>query len=94
MTTVVTAFGTFTESELSVLKKGLREMSDVMTMQEAQRDTMKELITHLYEELKLPKKLIRKMAKTYHLRNYNEVVAEQEEFEALYEGIVTKSEDI
>nr|QMP83372.1 MAG: hypothetical protein [Caudoviricetes sp.] len=93
-TTIVSAFGTFTESELDTLKKGLREMSDVMTMQEAQRDTMKELINHLYEELKIPKKLIRKMATTYHKRNYSEVIAEQEEFEALYEGIVKKVEDL
>jgi hypothetical protein len=69
----------------------MKELSDVMTMQEAQRDTLKEIINSVHEELKIPKKIIRKMAKTYHKKNYNEVVAEQEEFELLYEGIVTEN---
>jgi hypothetical protein len=89
--TVASTFGTFTEEELRVLKTGMKELSDVMTMQEAQRDTLKEIINSVHEELKIPKKIIRKMAKTYHKKNYNEVVAEQEEFELLYEGIVTEN---
>lgn len=88
---VASTFGTFTDEELKVLKKGLSEISDVMTMREAQSDTLKEIVNHLYEELKIPKKLIKKMANTYHKRNYNEVVAEQEEFELLYEGIILEN---
>lgn len=89
--TVASTFGTFTDAELAILKKGLKELSDVMTMQEAQRDTLKEIINSVYDELKIPKKIIRKMAKTYHKSNYSEVVAEQEEFELLYEGIISEN---
>lgn len=87
--TVASTFGTFTDEELKRLRKGLSEISDVMTMKEAQNDTMKEIVDHLFEELKIPKSLIRKMAQTYHKRNFNEVVAEQEEFQLIYEGIVS-----
>lgn len=90
--TVVSTFGTFSEQELNTLKKGIKEMSDIFTMQEAQRDTLKETIDHIYSELKIPKRLIRKIAKTYHLRNYSEVVVENEEFALFYEG-VTENKD-
>lgn len=95
MTTVVSStFGTLTEEQLRILKNGMKEMSDVFTMQESQREVIKDILGNLHEELKIPKKLIRKMAKTYHKRNFEEVVAEQEEFELLYEGIVAKSKDV
>lgn len=91
--TVASTFGTFTDEELKILKNGMKELSDVMTMQEAQRDTLKEIINSVHEELKIPKKIIRKMAKTYHKKNFSEVVAEQEEFELLYEGIISENQN-
>lgn len=90
-TTVASTFGTFTEDELKKLRKGLSELSDVMTMKEAQNSTMKEIIAALNEELNIPKNLIKKLAVTYHKANYSEVVAEQEEFELLFEGIQSNS---
>jgi len=91
--TVVSAFGTFTNEELNILKKGIREYSDVLTMMESQKELMKDIIGNLYEELKIPKKLIRKMAVTYHKKNFSEVTAENEEFEALYEGVISQSQE-
>nr|QMP82910.1 MAG: hypothetical protein [Caudoviricetes sp.] len=92
-TTVVSAFGTFTDEQLNTLKKGMREFSDVMTMAESQKEVMKEILTTLHEELKIPKKLIRKMAVTYHRKNFSEVTAENEEFETLYEGVIAQSQE-
>lgn len=90
--TVVSNFGTFTDKELETLKKGVKELSDVYTMQEAQRETVKSIIDELYEELKLPKKLIRKISKTFHKQNFSEVVAENQEFELFVEGIVDQNQ--
>ena len=90
--TVVSNFGTFTDKELETLKKGVKELSDVYTMQEAQRETVKSIIDELYEELKLPKKLIRKIAKTFHKQNFSQVVAENQEFELFVEGIVDQNQ--
>jgi hypothetical protein len=89
--TVASTFGTFTQQELDVLKKGLKELSDVMSMMDSQREVLKDIINSVHDELKIPKKIIRKMGVTYHKKNYNEVVAEQEEFELLYEGIVQEN---
>nr|QMP83689.1 MAG: hypothetical protein [Caudoviricetes sp.] len=92
-TTVVSAFGTFTDEQLNTLKKGLREFSDVMSMMESQKEVMKDILGSLYDELKIPKKLIRKMAVTYHKKNFSEVTAENEEFEVLYEGVISQSQE-
>lgn len=90
--TVVSNFGTFTDKELETLKKGVKELSDVYTMQEAQRETAKSIIDELYEELKLPKKLIRKISKVFHKQNFSQVVAENQEFELFVEGIVDQNQ--
>ena len=89
--TVASTFGTFNNQELDTLKKGMKELSDVMTMMESQKEVLKDIINSVHDELKIPKKIIRKMAVTYHKKNYNEVLAEQEEFELLYEGIVSQN---
>lgn len=86
-------FGTFSSEELDKLKKGLRELSDVMTMMDSQKEVQKEIIKFLHEELKIPKSLIRKMAVTFHKQNYSEVISENQEFELLYEGIVSNEEN-
>jgi hypothetical protein len=86
--TVISSFGTFDEKQLETLKKGIKELSDVFDMQAAQRETAKEILDHLHDELKIPKKLIRKIAKTYYKRDYSQVVFEQEEFSLLFEGVV------
>lgn len=86
--TVVSTFGTFTDQELETLKKGVNELVDVMEMQSSQRAVAKDILDNLHEELKIPKKLIRMMAKTQFKRNYGEVIAEQEEFSLLFEGMV------
>jgi Transcriptional regulator DsbA len=89
--TVASTFGTFDEEQLKILKSGLKELSDVFTMQESQKEVVKEIVGNLNEELKIPKKIISKLARTYHKRNYSEVVAEQEEFELLFEGITEEN---
>ena len=56
MTTVVSStFGTLTEEQLRILKNGMKEMSDVFTMQESQREVIKDILDNLYEELKISK---------------------------------------
>lgn len=90
-TSIASTFGNFSEEELTKLKKGVREISDVMTMMDSQRDTLKSIIDELYDEIKIPKKIIRKVAKAYHKQNFSEQVVENEEFELFYEGITKTS---
>ncbi len=92
-TTVVSSFGTFTDEELNTLKNGLREYSDVLTMMDSQKEVAKDIINSLYDELKIPKKIIRKMGNVYHKKNFSEVTVENQEFELLYEGIISKTKE-
>jgi hypothetical protein len=89
--TVASTFGTFDEEQLKVLKSGLKELSDVFTMQESQKEVVKEIVSNLNEELNIPKKIISKLAKTYHKRNFESVSMENEEFELLYSGIIEEN---
>jgi hypothetical protein len=41
----------------------------------------------MQDEHEIPKKLSRKLAKVYHKRNYEEEVAEQSDFQTIYENV-------
>lgn len=65
----------------------LQEISNSLTRIEAERDLIKEILQRMQDECELPKKLSRKLAKTYHKRNYEEEVAEQADFQTVYENV-------
>ena len=67
----------------------LQEISNSLTRIEAERDLIKEILQKMQEEHEIPKKLSRKLAKVYHKRNYEEELAEQNDFVEVYE-IVAK----
>jgi Transcriptional regulator DsbA len=69
----------------------LVEISHSMTRIEAERDLIKSVLERLEDELEIPKKATRKLAKIYHKQNYTEVQAEQSELETLYETIVVNA---
>ena len=70
------------------IKKMLAEISGSMTRMEAERDLVRETIKDMSKQFNLPVKTLNRMAKIYHKQNYNQEVAEHEEFEELYETIV------
>jgi Transcriptional regulator DsbA len=65
----------------------LQEISNSLTRIEAERDLIKEILQKMQDECEIPKKLGRKLAKTYHKRNYEEEVAEQADFQTIYENV-------
>jgi hypothetical protein len=65
----------------------LQEISNSMTRIEAERDLIKEILQKMQDECEIPKKLSRKLARTYHKRNYEEEVAEQSDFQTIYENV-------
>lgn len=70
------------------IKKVLEEISNAMTRAEAERDFIKEAIDAAAEEHQIPKKTLRKVAKTFHKQNFTHEKADQEEFLELYESVV------
>ena len=75
------------------IKKLLAEISGSMTRMEAERDLIRETIKDMSKQFNLPVKTLNRMAKVYHKQNYNQEVAEHEEFEELYETIVQEKKD-
>lgn len=69
------------------IKKVLSEASICLTQIEAERDSIKEMISDLSDEFDIPKKTVRKMIKTYHKQNFGEEVAAEEEFQTIYEQV-------
>jgi hypothetical protein len=65
----------------------LQEISNSLTRIEAERDLIKEILQKMQDECELPKKLSRKLARVYHKRNYEEEVAEQSDFQTVYENV-------
>jgi len=87
MASITTLFGTFNDEELHALKSAIDEMIVVMERQDAQRLHMKDILDATFDTLKIPKKILRKMAKVQYKQSFQEDVAEQSEFESLFEGI-------
>jgi Transcriptional regulator DsbA len=65
----------------------LQEISNSLTRVEAERDLIKEILDRLQDECEIPKKLGRKLAKVYHKRNFEEEVAQQNDFVDMYEQV-------
>jgi hypothetical protein len=65
----------------------LKEMSNSYARIEAERDLVKEILEKMQDEFELPKKLSRKLARTYHKNNYAEEVAQQNDFSEAYETV-------
>ena len=59
-----------------------------MTRKEAEQDYIKEAISAAAEEHQIPKKILRKMASTYHKQNFSEEKGTSEEFLTLYEEVI------
>lgn len=69
------------------IKDAMQEASNSFIRIDAERDLVKNIIADLNDAYKIPKKTISKMIKVYHKNNFQEEVAEADEFETLYETI-------
>jgi hypothetical protein len=69
------------------LQKAVQEISNSMTRMEAERDLIREIVKDQSQNLQIPKKIISKIAKTYHKQNLAQEVADHEEFVEIYESV-------
>lgn len=70
------------------LQGAIREISASMTRTEAERDLIREITKEQSAELQIPKKIISKIAKTYHKQNLTQEIADHEDFVELYDKVV------
>ena len=78
------------ENKLKLLD-ALKEISASMARVEAERDLMKSLKNDVCDELELNRKVLNKLARTYHRGNYSEEVEMHKDFEELYETVTKKA---
>ena len=69
------------------IKKCMDELSASMARTEGERTFIKEAINNICEEYEMSKKTFRKLAKVYHKQNFSREVAENEEFQTMYEQL-------
>lgn len=74
--------------DLKKIKSTLKQISDIMTMTEAHRDSISAELKNLVETYDLPAKFVRKMARAYHTQTFKKEIEEMSEFEALYIQVV------
>ena len=87
MSAIQTLFGTYNDEQIQALKSAIDEMIVVMQKQDSLKVEMKDIVDATYDSLKLPKKILKKMARVQYKQSFQEEVAENKEFEVLYEGI-------
>jgi len=87
MTAVTTLYGSFDENQLKSIRDALSEISNEMSVNDSHKEAIKDVIDALYDNFKIPKKVLRRMAKTHHKQSFQEEVTEDNEFEALYIGM-------
>jgi hypothetical protein len=88
MATVQTLFGTFDDVQLKALKGVIEEINHATRQIEAYNSQIKDIVDAAHDTFKIPKKIIKRIAKVQHNQSMQEEVAEFKEFEALVEGII------
>lgn len=89
---VQTIFGQLDEAQVKTLQDGVKEMSVVMSKMDANKEQLKDILLSIFEETKVPKKIINKIARVYHKKKFVEETTEFNEFETLYGVVVSDKE--
>jgi hypothetical protein len=87
MAMVQTLFGTFDDVQLKALKGVIEEINHATRQIEAHNSQIKDIVDAAHDTFKIPKKIIKRIAKVQHNQSLQEEIAEFKEFEALFEGI-------
>lgn len=70
------------------LKTMLDSITHCMQRADDERSAKKDIVNEIHELFDIPKKQINKIAKTMHKRNYQDVIAEEQDFQELYSVII------
>ena len=84
---VNTLYGTFNENQLKDLKSNIEEIVICLSRIQAQNESIRDIVDLTYDQFKIPKKIVKKMARSKFKQNFQIEVAENSEFETLYESL-------
>jgi hypothetical protein len=76
-----------TPEQTKQLRGAIGEISASMTRTEAERDLIREIVKEQSAQLQIPKKIISKIAKTYHKQSLTQDIQEHEDFVELYDKV-------
>ena len=86
-TQVNTIFGDFKEDDLKIIRDAIQEISLHFQKIEVENLAIKDIVGSVYDQYKLPKKIVKRLAKVHHKNTFSQQVVEDKEFEALYIGV-------
>lgn len=86
-TQVNTIFGDFKEDDLKIIRDAIEEISLHYQKIETENQAIKDIVNSVYDQYKLPKKIVKRLAKVHHKNTFSQQVVEDKEFEALYIGV-------
>jgi hypothetical protein len=86
-TQVNTIFGDFKEEDLKIIREAIEEISLHYQKIETENQAIKDIVNSVYDQYKLPKKIVKRLAKVHHKNTFSQQVVEDKEFEALYIGV-------
>ena len=69
------------------IRSAIKELDASMIRVKAERDLQKDILQNIQDKVDVPKKYIKKMATIYHKQNLQEVKAENDDLETLYEAV-------
>ena len=69
------------------IKDAVQEISNSLTRIEAERDLIREIIKEVSDNHQIPRKILSKIAKTYHKQNLTQEIADHEDFVDLYDTV-------
>ena len=69
------------------IKEAVQEISNSLTRIEAERDLIREIIKEVSDNHQIPRKILSKIAKTFHKQNLAQQVADHEDFVDLYDTV-------
>jgi Zn-dependent M32 family carboxypeptidase len=69
------------------IKDAVQEISNSMLRMEAERDLIKEIVKDVSDNHQIPRKIVAKIAKTFHKQNLTQEIADHEDFVEVYETV-------
>lgn len=69
------------------IKEAVQEISNSLTRVEAERDLIREIVKDVSDTHQIPRKIVAKIAKTFHRQNLAQEVADHEDFVDLYDTV-------
>lgn len=73
------------------LKGVVEEVARCLQRMDDERSAMKDILEAAKDDLGIPPKFTRKLARTYYKQNFKETQTENEDFETLYESVIESS---